>query len=107
MLHLVDALPFGGVGKSGMGAYHGKYSFDTFSHKKAVLIRNYAMLGEKLGAARYPPYSPSNEKYLRKLLKKRPNLAPPHLDYIFIFIIGFATAILLKVILHFAGVKYF
>ena len=45
----VDALPFGGVGKSGMGAYHGKYSFTTFSHKKAVLMRNYSVLGEKLG----------------------------------------------------------
>ncbi len=29
-------LPFGGVGKSGLGAYHGKHSFDTFSHKKAI-----------------------------------------------------------------------
>jgi len=30
-------LPFGGVGESGMGRYHGKYSIDTFSHLKAVL----------------------------------------------------------------------
>ena len=30
-------LPFGGRGFSGMGCYHGKYSFDTFSHKKSVL----------------------------------------------------------------------
>jgi aldehyde dehydrogenase (NAD+) len=30
-------LPFGGRGFSGTGAYHGKYSFDTFSHKKAVM----------------------------------------------------------------------
>ena len=30
-------LPFGGRGFSGMGCYHGKYSFDTFSHKKAVM----------------------------------------------------------------------
>lgn len=30
-------LPFGGIGQSGMGAYHGKYSFDTFTHKKAVM----------------------------------------------------------------------
>ncbi|MDP4157932.1 MAG: aldehyde dehydrogenase family protein, partial [Bacillota bacterium] len=30
-------LPFGGVGSSGIGAYHGKGSFDTFSHKKSVL----------------------------------------------------------------------
>ena len=34
-----EALPFGGVGHSGMGAYHGKRSFDTFSHQKAVLIK--------------------------------------------------------------------
>lgn len=103
----IDALPFGGVGKSGLGAYHGKYSFDTFSHKKAVLIRNYSMLGEKLGEARYPPYSSGNEKYLKKLLKKRPSLMPPHLDYIMLFLGGFVAAVILKVILHFAGVKYF
>jgi aldehyde dehydrogenase (NAD+) len=30
-------LPFGGIGQSGMGAYHGKYSFDTFSHRKPVM----------------------------------------------------------------------
>lgn len=36
--HLVSPyLPFGGVGSSGMGAYHGKVSFDTFSHKKSIL----------------------------------------------------------------------
>ncbi|GAA3440560.1 aldehyde dehydrogenase family protein [Kutzneria kofuensis] len=38
VLHLtVPSLPFGGVGESGMGRYHGKYSIDTFSHLKAVL----------------------------------------------------------------------
>ena len=103
----IDALPFGGVGKSGMGAYHGKYSFDTFSHKKAVLIRNYSVLGEKLGMARYPPYSVENVKYLRKLLKKRPNIFPAHMDYVGMFVLGFACALILKLILHFAGVKYF
>jgi len=30
-------LPFGGVGESGIGAYHGKHSFNTFSHQKAVV----------------------------------------------------------------------
>ncbi|XP_071036256.1 aldehyde dehydrogenase, dimeric NADP-preferring [Parasteatoda tepidariorum] len=103
----IEALPFGGVGKSGMGAYHGKYSFDTFSHKKAVLIRNYSMIGEKLGEARYPPYSESGEKFLRRLLKNRPGIIPSHMDYVGVFLIGFASAIILKVILHFAGVSYF
>lgn len=38
LMHLATSyLPFGGVGESGMGAYHGKYSFDTFSHTKGVL----------------------------------------------------------------------
>ncbi len=38
VMHLSNAhLPFGGVGTSGMGNYHGKYGFDTFSHKKSVL----------------------------------------------------------------------
>lgn len=37
-LHLTnDKLPFGGRGASGTGSYHGKYSFDTFSHKKSIL----------------------------------------------------------------------
>ncbi|KAI6669556.1 hypothetical protein NL676_004441 [Syzygium grande] len=39
--YLADALPFGGIGESGMGKYHGKFSFDTFSHHKAVLRRSF------------------------------------------------------------------
>lgn len=46
----VDTLPFGGVGNSGMGAYHGKFSFDTFTHKKACLIKSFNSLGEKLAS---------------------------------------------------------
>lgn len=38
LYHLANPnLPFGGVGSSGMGAYHGEYSFDTFSHKKSIM----------------------------------------------------------------------
>jgi len=48
----VPALPFGGVGASGMGRYHGKYSFDTFSHYKSILRRPF-WLDLKL---RYAPY---------------------------------------------------
>jgi aldehyde dehydrogenase (NAD+) len=46
----VDVLPFGGVGNSGMGAYHGKYTFDTFTHNKACLTKNFSFIGEKLAA---------------------------------------------------------
>lgn len=38
LMHLTNPnLPFGGVGESGMGSYHGRYSFETFSHKKSIL----------------------------------------------------------------------
>ncbi|MED6119063.1 hypothetical protein PIB30_008282 [Stylosanthes scabra] len=39
--YAADTLPFGGVGESGFGKYHGKFSFDTFSHHKAVARRSY------------------------------------------------------------------
>ncbi|XP_062198083.1 aldehyde dehydrogenase family 3 member H1-like [Phragmites australis] len=64
-LHLANPhLPFGGVGDSGMGSYHGKFSFDCFSHKKSVLIRGFG--GE--ATARYPPYTQEKQKILRGLI---------------------------------------
>ncbi|MGB0561830.1 MAG: aldehyde dehydrogenase [Spirulinaceae cyanobacterium] len=59
----VTTLPFGGVGDSGMGAYHGKTSFDTFSHTKSVLKRNF-WFDLKL---RYPPYA-GKLKWVKLLL---------------------------------------
>ncbi|HET9059206.1 MAG TPA: aldehyde dehydrogenase family protein [Acidimicrobiales bacterium] len=49
----VPSLPFGGVGASGMGAYHGKAGFDAFSHTKAVLVRP----AKTELALMYPPYT--------------------------------------------------
>merc|ERR1712232_1507749 len=54
-------LPFGGVGRSGMGSYHGHHSFQSFTHEKAVL-RKYPIIDESilmkpLLAARFPPYT--------------------------------------------------
>lgn len=46
----VDTLPFGGVGMSGMGCYHGKYGFDTFTHKKSCLGKDLALIGEKMAS---------------------------------------------------------
>ena len=64
-----EDLPFGGVGKSGMGAYHGEESFMTFSHKKSVLMKtNFADL-----PVRYPPYNPTTTKVLSFILKARPS----------------------------------
>nr|KJB59283.1 hypothetical protein B456_009G247000 [Gossypium raimondii] len=64
-VHLaIHSLPFGGVGESGMGSYHGKFSFDAFSHKKAVLYRGFA--GDAF--LRYPPYTPGKLTLLQALL---------------------------------------
>ncbi|KAK2438859.1 aldehyde dehydrogenase family 3 member H1 [Trifolium repens] len=57
-------LPFGGVEESGMGCYHGKFSFDSFSHKKAVLYKSF----DSDPSIRYPPYTPEKEKMLRAIL---------------------------------------
>ncbi|XP_030523397.1 aldehyde dehydrogenase family 3 member H1 [Rhodamnia argentea] len=60
----VHTLPFGGVGQSGMGAYHGKFSFDAFSHKKAVVYRSF--MGD--AAMRYPPYTNGKLRLMKALL---------------------------------------
>uniref|UniRef100_A0A3Q3SE70 Aldehyde dehydrogenase n=1 Tax=Mastacembelus armatus TaxID=205130 RepID=A0A3Q3SE70_9TELE len=55
---LMVNLPFGGVGASGMGSYHGRYSFDTFSHRKSCLLRGTRF--ECVTYLRYPPYDDRN-----------------------------------------------
>ena len=65
IVHLASSyLPFGGVGNSGMGGYHGKASFDTFSHKKSVLKKS-NLIDIPL---RYPPYKNKLE-LLKKIMK--------------------------------------
>jgi len=60
---LVPSLPFGGVGASGMGAYHGRWGFETFSHRKAVLTKTFKPDLRLL----YPPYNERAQKLMRKL----------------------------------------
>jgi aldehyde dehydrogenase (NAD+) len=64
LMHVaVPDLPFGGVGPSGMGAYHGKAGFDAFSHRKPVL-RKTTRPDPRIA---YPPYSAWKQRILRKL----------------------------------------
>ena len=66
IMHFTNhALPFGGVGYSGMGAYHGKRSFDVFSHERSVM-KTTTLLDLPL---RYPPYKKSVLKLLRILFR--------------------------------------
>ncbi len=63
LLHISNPnLPFGGVGESGMGAYHGKFGFDTFSHRRAVHTRSTRIDP----AMMYPPYTAKKQKLVRK-----------------------------------------
>lgn len=65
IMHLGNEnLPFGGVGNSGIGNYHGKFGFDTFSYQKAILEK--ATWGEP--KIKYPPYSEKKLGWIRKLL---------------------------------------
>lgn len=66
IIHLaVHGLPFGGIGDSGMGAYHGKAGFDTFTHYKSVLTKaNWLDL-----PFRYHPYNGLKSRILRLFLR--------------------------------------
>jgi aldehyde dehydrogenase (NAD+) len=65
IVHLANPnLPFGGVGESGMGSYHGKSSFEIFTHKKSVLRKPF--WGD--ASMRYPPYTPKKMKLLKFFL---------------------------------------
>jgi aldehyde dehydrogenase (NAD+) len=56
------AVPFGGVGPSGMGAYHGRATFETFSHRKGVVARS-TRFDPKFA---YPPYTRLKESILKR-----------------------------------------
>jgi len=62
-------LPFGGVGPSGMGAYHGFDGFATFSKKKGVLLQN-ALVGWALDRGFKPPYSALSRRLMAMLLRR-------------------------------------
>ncbi len=66
LMHLANAnLPFGGVGKSGYGRYHGSNSFDCFVHKKAIL-KTSTLIDMPI---RYAPWTPFKDKLLRLFIR--------------------------------------
>jgi aldehyde dehydrogenase (NAD+) len=65
MMHFMNEdIPFGGVGESGMGGYHGRAGFDTFSHLKGVVGRTV----KPDPRIAYPPYSAFKRVILRRYL---------------------------------------
>lgn len=66
LMHLANPnLPFGGVGASGIGKYHGKYTFDTFSHDKSYIFKSTRLESSLL----FPPYK-GKFKYIKAFFNK-------------------------------------
>jgi aldehyde dehydrogenase (NAD+) len=67
LLHVANPyLPFGGVGESGMGSYHGLHGFRAFSHERAVLVQGRLALIERF----FPPYAPPLKRRLLALARR-------------------------------------
>jgi aldehyde dehydrogenase (NAD+) len=64
--HLANPyLPFGGVGASGQGSYHGRASFEAFTHQKSVLKKPF----RPDLSLRYPPYGNDKIKWLKRIFR--------------------------------------
>ncbi|XP_040388647.1 aldehyde dehydrogenase family 3 member A2 isoform X11 [Cygnus olor] len=92
MHFFLSTLPFGGVGNSGMGAYHGKHSFETFSHLRACLIKDLKMEG--MNKFRYPPNSQKKLDWTKFFVLKRFNKV--RLGLIFLALLGVVAAVVIK-----------
>jgi len=78
LVHIIEpTIGFGGVGQSGMGSYHGKRSFEAFSHERAIVEKSNAVDGlpvlAQVLAVRFPPYTPLKMAVVRSLTN--PNVA--------------------------------
>uniref|UniRef100_A0A8C7MAE6 Aldehyde dehydrogenase n=1 Tax=Oncorhynchus kisutch TaxID=8019 RepID=A0A8C7MAE6_ONCKI len=67
MHYTLNSLPFGGVGQSGTGRYHGKHTFDQFSHHRACLVKSLGM--EDVNMVRYPPQNRQKARRVRLAMR--------------------------------------
>ncbi|XP_063002549.1 aldehyde dehydrogenase family 3 member A2 isoform X2 [Elgaria multicarinata webbii] len=89
----VPTLPFGGVGNSGMGCYHGRYSFETFSHQRSCLIR--ALNMEVVNSIRYPPNSQKKVDWAKFFILTR--FCKRKVGLVALAVLGILVAIVIKV----------
>ncbi|CAH0564104.1 unnamed protein product [Brassicogethes aeneus] len=95
--HLItEGIPFGGVGASGMGAYHGKQGFDTFTHKKGVLKKDLSSFSELGLSLRYPPYTDQKTALMTFILKRRKGVAFCKLETLITFLLGMVFAFIVN-----------
>ncbi|XP_037666535.1 aldehyde dehydrogenase family 3 member A2 isoform X2 [Choloepus didactylus] len=88
----LSSLPFGGVGSSGMGAYHGKHTFNTFSHQRACLLKS--LKREGANKLRYPPNSQSKVNWGKFFILKA--FSKGKLGLLLLALLGLLAAVLVK-----------
>ncbi|KFV69449.1 Fatty aldehyde dehydrogenase, partial [Dryobates pubescens] len=88
----VLSLPFGGVGNSGMGACHGKHSFETFSHRRSCLVKDLKM--EILNFYRYPPSSQKKVDFIKFAVFKQLNKS--QMALVILALLGIVAAVVIK-----------
>lgn len=89
-----SSLPFGGVGGSGFGKYHGRFSLELFSNHRSVLSRGFNPLLEWIGSNRYPPYNKNKLLILTQLGMNRKIWLPgPILTNVLAFATGAASIV--------------
>lgn len=94
MMHYVpSSLPFGGVGNSGLGAYHGKHGFDAFTHKRGVYDDG---TPESWRDMRYPPVTEANIKMLKRIVLKTPKTSGSGRKWLLVLFIAIATSAYMK-----------
>ncbi|XP_064379251.1 aldehyde dehydrogenase family 3 member A2 isoform X2 [Dromaius novaehollandiae] len=96
MHFFLSTLPFGGVGNSGMGAYHGRHSFETFSHRRACLIKGLNMEGAN--KLRYPPSSQKKVDWAKFFLLKRFNKG--RVGLVVLALLGVVAAVVIKTVYY-------
>ncbi|KAF9905219.1 Aldehyde dehydrogenase [Linnemannia zychae] len=73
LMHVSEgSLPFGGIGPSGMGAYHGRHSFDAFTHVRSTMMKGLNPVIESAMAMRYAPYTPQGLSIARMVMETVP-----------------------------------
>ncbi|KAF9946818.1 aldehyde dehydrogenase 3, member A2, partial [Modicella reniformis] len=92
LMHVIEgSLPFGGIGPSGMGNYHGKHSFNAFTHERATMLKTLNPIIETALHVRYAPYTSGKMKLAKMVLETVPRfkkgLISKHLKWIVIAII--------------------
>ncbi|CAF1262265.1 unnamed protein product [Adineta steineri] len=94
------SLPFGGVGESGLGNYHGKYSFNTFSHNRSVVYS--PTWAEAVLSKRNPPYTQKKTAFMESLAKVHRNWLPiPRIGgFWFWAFAALATAVTARVVIR-------